>query len=450
MTKLSPRPLAHYVDDLIESSRIVVSEGIGASITISDADTAVALELVNFLNALSWTVSVEDASGFSVSTDSIQDGLSPYSLSFQKPLFTDGIGFIATSAFQQWLFESPTAVGIIRVASAVTTFSTLGFIVSSWDEHPSGFVTEPLRSPRDLVRSAGSSNPVPADVRPFLLSKHESPSWGDIAFTSWLRTAYRALVYSLAADAAQTSVGFVGPPRIRFDVDSEWNPDSLTAAGFMALQNAARWIYEVDREAEIRHTLFSHEFARLALRNQNIASALAEFCELALDGARITYDFGLQEQNKDAMKSLSDLRADVSDETSRTAETLRQLALNTAAALFYGLGLLAGKATTSVSPWLLDTMGLLGAAYLGAIITTNARFLSQQKQLRNRWRQKLYRYLTDVEYAELVTTPIGSLEDAVVVVLWLAGALGVVMFASVLVNDHTDFLNAALASIHAT
>ena len=307
-------------------------------------------------------------------------------------------------------------------------------------------MAQALKSPRDLARSIGVVSPLPQDIRPFLLSITKNPSWGDLAFGAWVLAAFRAVAYSIAAEVEVDKLTFIGPPRLTIDVDESWSADDLGSAGFMALQEAARWIYELDRESEVRHRLFTHEFARVAERGHGLAKVLAESCALALDGARITYQYGLHEQSKDAIKSLGELRKAVADETAKIAETARQLALSTAGALFYGLGLIAGKITTSISPWVLDAMGALGALYLAAIIGTNARFLSQQRALRATWRQKLYRYLTAPEYKDLVTTPVSSAEFSLSAVLWSAALLGGLMLVCVFLNDHSDLFNHLLTS----
>jgi len=406
--------------------------------------------LVSLLATLAWQVVVVDESGYEVGVGELDAGLEPYSVSFQKPVFEQGVGFVATKAFADWLGGYPADQVVVRVASSTVSFRTMGFVVCSWDDVQSGEPSEALKSPRDLVRSVGAVSPLPQDVRPFLMRETKNLPWGDVAFNAWIPVAFRALAYSISAEVEVDALTFIGPPRLILEVDQDWNTDDLGSFGFIALQGAARWVYELDRESEVRHRLFTHEFARVVERGHGVAKAIAESCVLALDGAKITYQYGLHEQSKDAIKSLSELRKAVADETARIAETSRQLALSTAGALFYGLGLLAGKMTTSISPWILDAMAVLGTLYLAAIIATNSRFISQQKTLRSSWRQKLYRYLTEAEYKELVTVPVGSAELSVKVILVFAMLLGAAMLFCVIFNDHTDFFNSLLIPMVAT
>lgn len=408
------------------------------SVTINGVGAGDAATLVGFLASLNWSVSVVDDSGYGVDLHELHAGVEPYSVTFQKPSFERGIGFIATKAFAGWLSSSPVAEGVVRVASSTVPFHTMGFVVCSWDDVQPSEIVPALKSPRDLARSIGAVSLLPQDIRPFLLSDTKNVPWGDLAFGAWVSVAFRTIARSMAAEVEAGRLTFIGPPRLVVDVDENWSPNDLGSDGFVALQEAARWVYELDRESEVRHRLFTHEFARVADRGHGLAKMLAESCALAFDGARIAYQYGLHEQSKDAIKNLGELRKAVVDETAKIAETARQLALSTAGALFYGLGLLAGKITTSISPWVLDAMGTLGALYLVSIVGTNARFLSQQRALRATWRQKLYRYLTVSEYRELVTVPISSAELSLSIVLWSAVVLGGIMLVCVLLNDHSD------------
>ncbi|WP_211287864.1 hypothetical protein [Xanthomonas prunicola] len=439
MKKLSPRPLAHFVDQLTVRPGISLSESTEASVTINGASAADAVTLAALLTSLNWDVKVVDDAEYDVPLHALHAGLEPYAITFQKPLFNDGIGFVTTKAFHDWLLINPKAEGVVRVASSTVCFCTMGFVVCSWDEVGSSKVREGVKSPRDLVRSIGTVNPLPQDIRPFLLTDSKNLPWGDLAFDAWMLAACRATSYSVAAEVEVSKVTFTGPPRLDLDLNEGRFLDDLGSVGFLALQAAALWIYELDRESEVRHRIFTHEFARIAERGRGLGKALAESCALALDGAKITYQYGLHEQSKDAIKGLGELRKSVVEDTAKTTEAARQLALSAAGALFYSLGLIAGKITTSISPLLLDAMGILGILYLGSIIGINFRFLSQQRVLRDTWRRKLYRYLTESEYNDLVGVPVRSAELSLCVALFASSFLGLVMFICVILNNHYNF-----------
>lgn len=444
MKTSSPRALAQYVDQLTTESGVALSERAGASVTLNNLSATHTKSVADLLAQLDWAARVVDDSGITMHADNLQSGFAPFTVSFAKPEFADGPAFLSTRAFYDWLTDIPpqgTAAGgiTVRVAACTVPFRTKRLSVCSWDEVAAPGPCTSLKSPRELVRSFGDTALVPRDVAPFLLDAMNTDiPWGDVAFVAFVRAAYPALVVSLAGEVEPTRLTYIGPPRLTIAVGESWDPTALGSTGFVALQRVASWVYELAPATELRHRLFVHEFARLADTGKSIGAAVAGYFEAALDGARITYHYGLHDQSKDAIKSLTDLRKAVMEETSKISETARQLALNTAGALFYGLGLLAGKLTTTISPWLLDAMGILGALYLCTVIGTNWRFLTQQAAQRKVWRKKLYRYLTDTEYKELVLDPVGTSETLVRIILWSALVLGMMMVTCVIVNDHTD------------
>lgn len=442
---MSPRQLARFVDDLATRSGVSLSEGVGADIRIDGLSIDDSVELLSHISALNWSASVEDEAGYPVPVGSLSSGIEPYSVSFKKPPVAPGeLAFLSVKTFTKWMLDFPRAVGIVRVAGSIAPFRTLGFVVCPWDAAETNEVAPPLRSPRDIVRSIGSVSPLPADIRPFLLAGLDDIPWRDVVFNAWLYAAVPTLAYSIASEVENAFLTFVGPPRLTLSLDATWDPADLSEAGFISLQQAVLWIYELEREAQLRHHLFAHEFARVARNCQSAAKAIGASCSDAWDGAKITYQYGLNEQSKDAIKSLSELRKTVAEETSRILDTSRQLALGSAGALFYELGLLAGKLVTAVSPWVFDAMAILGFAYLAAVIVANTRFLIQQNHLRRSWRKKLYRYITDVEYRDLVTTPVQSAESTATWILVVSAVLGVVALACVIMNDHTQLLDVLL------
>lgn len=437
-----PRALAQFVDWLTTDAAASISESPDSQVTISGLEAPEATALLDLLAPTQWPHEIVDASDFPTSATTLSEDLAPYSVTFSKPPCTDGIAFLSTEAFGRWLsalqLPNEGESTIVRVAASTRPFRTQRLSIGPWQEDlvPAPFVAS--KPVHELVRVLGDTPRVPQDVGALLLCAPEAVPPDDAVFRTWLQIAYPALVLALAGEVENHRLVFPGPPRLTLAIDGTWPMEGLGLTGFADLQAAAAWVYEAKATAETRHRLFMAEFARVVEPSSSVAAAVVQGAALALEGARISYQYGLNDQSKDALKNLSDLRKSVMDETAKIIETGRQLALNTAGALFYGLGLLAGKLLSSISPWVLDAMGVLGALYLGAIIGTNYQFLRQQRSQRLVWRKKLYRYLTNDEYADLVATPVRASERTVEVVLVAALVLGVVMTVCILVNDHSD------------
>jgi hypothetical protein len=358
-------------------------------------------------------------------------------VSFSKPEVGQGVAFISTAAFKDWL-KAPESCGTVFVASATSTFKTEGFVVAPWGWDGQGAIAVARKSPRALVRARGAVEAIPDDLRPFLLVEGGEVPWKDVAFSAWLPIATRSCCASLADEVASADdkVSFAGPPRLELEHVSSSTIHELGSSGFLSVQRVARWVYDLDREAELRHGLFVQEFARLSQSKGSLAKELERTAETALDGAKIAYGFSIQEMSRDALKGLSDLRKAIVDETQKVAESTRQLALSAAGAEFYALGLLAARLTSTVPAWLIDCMAGVGLAYVLVVLYINWRYLSQQQELRGVWKMKLYRYLTDAEYKEMVSDPTSKAEGVLWIMMVAVLIVSVLTFGVVWIVNH--------------
>lgn len=55
-------------------------------------------------------------------------------------------------------------------------------------------------------------------------------------------------------------------------------------------------------------------------------------------------------------------------------------------------------------------IGLALAIYVGVVIASGWHFLTIQRDLRNDWRERLYRFLGNDEYGRMVTSPVARAE----------------------------------------
>ncbi|MFD0725641.1 hypothetical protein [Lysobacter brunescens] len=429
------KALGIFVNSLLNSGRSVfISESHLRPVTLNNLSVEDAKSLVDILHGLGLDFSITDAVEQSLGMDSFEDGMAPFSVVFQKPLVESGIGFVSNRALSDWL-ESPDSVGLVLVACAASSFVTESFAVSSWDAGVEGYVANGRKSPARIVRTDGGANAVPVDVRPYLLTENslEKVQWDDAVFSVWAEVALRVLPCCLASDviSAANEIEFLGKPRVRIKRDAKINSSGLTKASFAGLQMAVKWVYDVEREAELRHSLLVQELSRLIDPDEGLTSVIEKRLSMALDGAKIAYEFGLQEMSKDALKGLSDLRKVVVEETHKSLDNSRQLLLSLAGAAFYALGLIAARMVSKVEPWLISVMAVVGLLYVLSIIFINSRALEQQRAMRSQWRAKLYRFLTAEEYGQLVDGPINRTEFMFRVMMWMAFFLSVISFGFV-------------------
>lgn len=423
------RALGTFVDWLTEQGAGRVSESHLPAVTVDALSRHDTETLRRLLAEAGLATTVVDAVGDAFADDDLESGEAPFAVTFTKPQVEDELIFVGTRAFGLWLM-APTSVSIVRVACCEITFRTEAFQVGPPDTVATPELARARKNPRRVVRDTTDGHIVPADLCPYLLGERSQAPRGDRAFEEWLaRSASRAALTLPNEVHSGLRLEFTGPPRYAVD----WvDPDATPAVvdWFEPLQEAVRWVYDLDREVELRHRLYSQEFARLAYGCDSLPEAILKCALSALEGARIAYAFHLQEISKDALKGLADLRKAVSDDTQRVFEATRQLGLSAAGALFYATGLLAARAATDIAPLLFGGLLLLGMAYVGMIIVVNERAVGHQRELRNVWRSKLYRYLTDTEFTQLVQEPTTRAEKLLIITMWIVLTLAGLVFFS--------------------
>jgi predicted permease len=142
--------------------------------------------------------------------------------------------------------------------------------------------------------------------------------------------------------------------------------------------------------------------------------ALVALMRRALEGARIAYGFGVSQQSRDALKTLSDLRKAVTDETSRLSDATRAMVAAVTTSAVGNVGLIIARVTLGedakfVAPAAF-AIGIALAIYVGVVVWSAWHFLNIQSDLRRDWRDRLYRFLADDEYQRMVVDPVASAE----------------------------------------
>lgn len=437
---MSPRPLARFVSELLETGQASVTEAASGPLTLHTVEIAAAEKLIALAREASWSFHLVDSADADVGDEDLTQYLPPFHVTIHKEAPQGEVIFVTTKAFADWLGGDVTA-GVVRVVEATASFQTEALTVSSCEESAGELGwNEPRRSPTKLVKCIGSCSSLPKDVRPYLLKDTSPTPWGDKAFSAWVQVATSKLMCSLASEVhAETSIlEFNGPPRLVLSAAKEASPSRLGTEGFLSLQAATKWIYELDREAETRHRLFSIEFSRSVHSEDDVSTAFRQATSVALEGARIAHSFGLSEMSKDALKAMTDLRKAVTEETAKLSEAMRQLSLSVAGALFYGLALIAAKLASVVNPLLLDAMAAVGALYVGVIVFVNYKHLVQQRDQRARWRDRFYRFLRTDDYQAMVGEPLAKAEESLEWAMCLALGMTSVAFASVIINNHMN------------
>lgn len=387
---------------LTETDRVVAVNGLQSS----DATSLDAM-----CRAIGLTTAMDDATGGEISVENLSPDLGPFRSVVTKPDALVGEDrFLTNTAFSAFLLLGK-AVGTIRIARCSQAFETVTTRFCPYDD---GTLFEPrqiVAKPRRVVRETGTLRIVVEDMGLWLLRDTERMPWQDDAFSRWKRLATASAMRALANEVEQGCVVFRGPPLVRLELPPGAG-DSLDEDQFRSLENAASWVYDNERELEMRHGLYAAEIARTASFGSDAFSVFRQASAPALESARIAYGLNLSQVSRDTLKALADLRKAISDETAKLAESTRSVAGSVAAALFAGLGLLVTRSTTNIPGWMLVALSVILAAYVWAVIWSGKKFIRVQGRIRDQWRTRLYAFLPADEYSLMVETPAKEAEDA--------------------------------------
>ncbi|MCO4317821.1 hypothetical protein M8997_011575 [Phyllobacterium sp. 21LDTY02-6] len=430
MTALSLRTLASALDSLVADGSFVHETVDG--IIVSELSATSAREVAQGFAEVAWHSLVFDGADAETKPDDIDNDFGPYRVTAQKPpQRADEILLLTASGFRDWLAGpvQSTVVIVVGLDEVIATEGTQFVPAEANAAVVENAVT--LRSPRTLVREYNAQRVVPQSVGRWLLSNSETWHASD-RFRLWAEHAIPAILLSLANEIDQNTgaLVFKGPPRLALPtpaVHAGLVPE-LGRQGFADLQAAARWVYELEREAETRHTLFATELARTGGNQADTIKCVKENLGFALEGAKIAYQMSLTKVSADNLKALADLRKAVTEETGKITDATRQVVAAVASALGIGIGLITARIAANAPSLLIVAVMTIVSAYIFVVIYSGHSFVALQRELRDVWRNQIYRFLSQEDYTKLVVKPSQDAERILKVVSWVGGIAVAVTF----------------------
>lgn len=388
-------------------------------ISVSRLSADATLRLADIFERLRWPLSIEDQNGYTYKKENIEEDFGPFKVVSEKPVLGDEVaGFITVLGFKDWLNNEGQAATQIRLFSLKRRFDTFGLSFLPWDEESLKLPEETLSfgDPRKVVRELTDSRSVPKDIARWILKDNQELDLTEENTRVWVNASTKHLLLSLANEIeAPGTLVFKGSPTARATINNADILAFLQKEIIQCLHEAARWVFAGHSDVETRHTLFSAEVARCGQSGKLILPSLAVQLKDVLAGAQIAHELGLQKLSADALKAMSDVRKAVSDEATKLADATRQLAVSTSGALFGGIGLIVARFSMTSATWV-STAAIIGvavvlAAYVYVCVATGRHFISVQRDLRAQWRNKLYRFLPESEYAAMVELPARNSEN---------------------------------------
>ena len=409
--------------DALDAGGAVVAEA-ERSVAVSRLEAATAIEVLQLAEALDWPAHIFDAADSEWTAATIDDAFGPFQVVIDKPEGPANVLRLLTNVgFGEWLGRDD-ARSHWQVARLTGPISAQSLCVTGWDAD----AVEPLvavarRSPRTLVREYLGQRSVPQSLGRWLLREGETARLEDASASVWARAAALNLMLALPDeyDSERQMLRFKGPPRLDLQLPADQDIVAvIEAEGFAMLQMALQWVFEVERETEMRHILLATEVARCGGSGEQASPFLRENLGAAFEGARTAYQIQLAGLSSDTLKSLAELRKSVTDETAKVIEATRQIIAAVAGALAVGVGLIAARITTTTNPWLIAIVMAIAGIYVAITIHSGISFMYLQREVRLQWQPRLYRFLSKHDYETLVSNPAAKAEG----MLKMAAKLG--------------------------
>lgn len=432
---MSLNALAELVDRLAADHSVAIHES-ERCLTASELDAGSAVRLASAIDALQWEYQLVDSENNAFAPTGITEEFAPFRITLHKALpdVENALFLLSTTGFCDALRGGHSAEHW-RLARLQGSFITQKRAYGDWTEPLSLRKAEVTRSPRALVRETAMDRRVPDDIREWLLDDASAIDLTQPLHCLWAVKAFDALSRALAneLDAQDGALMFRGPPSLQLSAKDlladELQP--LGLEGFTALQQAARWVYELAREAEIRHAMLATEIARSGRDACQTARYFAAHLSNALDGAKVVYQLHLSALTVDTLNALTTLRGSVCDDAARTTESTQQALTKVAAGLGVGLTVIATGSGDDVSPWMMLLVMTAVCLYCCLDILAGWRLIRIRRRARDAWQPRLYRFLPPADYANMVSKPA---KRTARVYLWAtAVGFGLVVLLSVVV-----------------
>jgi hypothetical protein len=255
-------------------------------------------------------------------------------------------------------------------------------------------------------------------------------------FLTWSNIAKQKLIYCLPseirAEGDDAQVFFRGGRSLPIPIEKEIAWDNIS---FDLVSDVCEWVYSTPREAETKFQLLNNHIGINWIIGQTWPSGAKDILPNSLAGAKEAFAFHLQEQSKEVVKSLGDLRKGLQEEVNKTQAATRDLV----SALwrdFAVAGVVAVLKAPILPTAISDTsmkalqVGVSTLLFLSLAVSTisNLKFNHLADSSRKNWRRKLYSFMSDDDWKRLVEVPIKSGRTA----YWISWSLCLTLYLAMI------------------
>ncbi|MDR6679520.1 hypothetical protein [Pseudomonas oryzihabitans] len=368
----------------------------------------------------------------------LENALEPVNIIITKHSSDKWIYFATIAGFRDWLksFAAgkaiPTESLCVWVAGVFAPFSTFQHTVRPFFSDKSlPKIEQKPEKPWKLVRDLTHSY-TPSSISPWLIL--ESPTAASLIYDSWAEIAKQNLAFCLPSEIRKEGEAveaiFRGGRSLPVAIEEvDW--DTIDYAGF---GEACSWIYETPREAETKFQLLNNHLAI----NWSLGSVWPQGSNKVLGnslaGAKEAFAFHLQDQSKEAVKSLGDLRKGLQEEVAKTQAATRDLISAVwrdfaIAGIVLALKIpgspiaLDGKVVQSL--YIATAVLLMFSVFVSGV--SSLKFNALADSSRFDWRNKLYSFMSSDDWQALVESPIKAGRR----VFWVVWSLCFILYVSI-------------------
>lgn len=310
----------------------------------------------------------------------------------------------------------------INLLGLKTSFSTLGFIALPWENKPTPLQQELLKenppNAKTLVRFLSNDFLPPSNLYPWILKGENEAK--DAYFIKWKNISCIALAKCIANELYNSGERYIllsgKPPRkIKFGVFED------EEKSFNILQSVASWIFIEGQESELKHTFLTSELAREWPDTLNFCSAIHKKLPLAYESAKLLYKAHIRSSSKETIKSLSDLRKNLTEDTQKivqqtrdlTSSLWKDLALTISTIVIkYALDFSKAGSDSKLFSYVFFAVSIYVFISQAVSLFINHKYSSILDSSRAIWREKLYGFLDDDDYNKLASDPIQKASKA--------------------------------------
>ena len=413
---MSHQSLASLINELSRKRQALITEG-NLTLIVSDLSAETARSIKKAAVDAAWSFTIYDCASSETDVDDEDEDFGPFRVELEKPLPEDHVQeqalYVATEVGFKAFLVNGHAAARWHLLGLTQPFVTRARAYCGWGEEGDYTESQATKSPRLLVKESATLRKVPEDVRLWLLAEGHHLDEADPLHMLWAGQAFGALSRCFAneIDTSGSKLTFKGPPKLNLAIPEAVEGHALISLkDFEVVQEAAAWVFDNAREAEVKHILLSAEIARSGRADGEVQEYFRENLAAALDCARIAYQMAVSEITKDTLKSLTDLRKAVTEETSKATDATRQAIAAISTALTVGLGLIAARLTLQINPYLISIVMAVAVGYTVLNVMSGRKFINIQRKLRKDWQPKLYRFLPEGEFKKMVADPIEQAE----------------------------------------